>query len=76
MLTIKQAADLLGISVALMYALCAAKQIAHERHGLGRGTIRIAPEAIEEYRQSRTVKAAGSVSKPPAARVKLKHFRV
>src|ERR1051325_4150173 len=55
LLTVKQAADALGISVALVYNLCQEKRIRHERHGLRRGVIRIPEEAIEEYRQSVTV---------------------
>ena len=54
-MTVKQTAEALGISVSLVYALLAAKKIRHERHGLGRGTIRIPPEAIDEYRKSQTV---------------------
>jgi excisionase family DNA binding protein len=57
MYTVKQAAAKLGISTKLTYALCAAGKIRHERYGLGRGTIRIPPEALEDYRQSCTVAA-------------------
>ncbi len=52
MLSVKQCADRLGVSAALVYALCAARRIRHERHGLGRGTIRVSQEALEEYRRS------------------------
>ena len=55
--SVKEAARLLMISPALLYALCAARQIRHERHGIGRGTIRIPEEALEEYRQGRTIQA-------------------
>lgn len=51
MFTVKQAAEQLGVSVGLVYGLCAAGKIRHERFGLGRGTIRISEEAMEEYRQ-------------------------
>ena len=37
MLTVKQAAERLGISPTLVYALCARKRIRHERRGLWRG---------------------------------------
>jgi len=40
-LSVREAADRLGVSTALVYALCARKRIRHERHGLGRGTIKI-----------------------------------
>ena len=48
MFSVKQAAEKLGVSAKLVYSLCAGGKIVHERHGLGRGTIRIA----EEYRRS------------------------
>lgn len=50
-LTVKQAAERLGISQSLVYGLVAAGKIRHERHGLGRGTIRIPEDALEEYRR-------------------------
>lgn len=55
MLSVKQAAEKLGVSSALVYALVAARKIRHERHGLRRGAIRIPEEALEEYRQRCTV---------------------
>lgn len=54
-MTVKDAARELGISPALVYALCQAKRIRHERHGLGRGKIVIPGEALDEYRQRCTV---------------------
>jgi len=56
-LSVREAADRLGVSTALVYALCARKRIRHERHGLGRGTIKITEEALKEYRQTVTVNA-------------------
>ena len=55
MLTVKMTAARLGISCALVYGLCAAGKIRHERHGLGRGTIRIPEDALDEYRKRSTV---------------------
>ena len=69
MMTVKQAAADLGVSVALVYALCAAGKIEHERYGLRRGTIRISPGALAKYRES----AAGT---PPVVPVQLKHLRL
>jgi excisionase family DNA binding protein len=75
-LSVHEAADLLGVSDALVYSLCAQKRIRHERHGLGRGTIRIPEDAIDEYRKSVTVAPVGPalpvVTKPP----KLKHLKL
>lgn len=66
MFNIKQAAKELAISNALMYALIAAKKIRHERHGLGRGTIRISRKALEEYRLRRTIEVEKSTTPTPA----------
>ncbi len=57
-MTVKEAAERLDLSVATIYQLCATRKIRHERHGVGRGTIRISEDAIDEYRQSVTVAPA------------------
>ena len=67
---VKEAADRLHVSVALVYALCAAKKLRHERHGLGRGVIRIPEDALDEYRKGRAVEAGASLDEAP-----LKHIR-
>ena len=41
LLKVAEAADRLGISLAVVYALCSARKIRHERHGLKRGKILI-----------------------------------
>ena len=38
------------------------QRIRHERHGMGRGTIRIPEDALDEYRQTVTVEAAGALN--------------
>jgi excisionase family DNA binding protein len=82
MFSVKAAAKELGISLSLMYGLCAAGKIRHERHGLGRGTIRIPAEALLEYRRSSTVAQGGVGSVPPPPppvtppRPRLLHVRV
>jgi excisionase family DNA binding protein len=58
MLSVRNAAKELGVSASLIYRLCAAGRIRHERHGLGRGTIRIPREALDEYRRAAEVKPA------------------
>ncbi len=50
LLSVKQCAQRLGISPALVYSLIAARRIRHERHGLRRGAIRVPEEALDEYR--------------------------
>lgn len=75
-MTVKQAAEELGISASLVYGLCAAGRIRHERHGLGRGTIRIPAEALDEYRHQSTVTGAAAPTQPSPPRVKLSHIRL
>jgi excisionase family DNA binding protein len=58
MLSVKDAAKELGVSASLIYRLCAAGRIRHERHGLGRGTIRIPHDALDEYRKAAEAKPA------------------
>jgi excisionase family DNA binding protein len=69
-MTVKHAAQELGISLSLVYALLAAGRIRHERHGLGRGTIRIPREALDEYRKS--VETTPKTASVPV----LKHLKV
>jgi len=50
-MTVKETAQRIGISASLVYELCRLGLIRHSRHGRPgkRGTIRISPEAVEEY---------------------------
>lgn len=78
LLMVKEVATILGISPALVYGLCAAKKIRHERHGLKRGAIRIPEDALDEYRRRCTIEAeeAASVPPPKPKPVKLRHLEV
>lgn len=77
-LSVREAAEQLDVSVGLVYTLCAKKRIRHERHGLGRGTIKIPEDALEEYRRGATVAAVQPAPppKPVLKAVELKHLRV
>lgn len=66
LLSVSEAAEQLGVSPALIYALCAHKRIRHERHGLGRGRIKIPENALEEYRQRVTVEVEAKGQRPLA----------
>lgn len=68
--TVREAAQVMGISPSLVYALCAQKRLRHERHGLRRGKILIPEDALEEYRKSVTVGAGEAGETPPP----LKHI--
>jgi excisionase family DNA binding protein len=49
-MTVAEAAKTLEVSTRTVYALCRAGRLGCERHGLGRGAIRITPEQLAEYR--------------------------
>ena len=74
MLSVKQTAELLGISVSLVYDLCKAGVLRHSRHGRPgkRGCIRVSQEAIAAYLKEREV----GMEKPPPAlqKVQLKNL--
>ena len=70
MLSVKEVAQRLGVSPALVYALCASGKIAHERHGLRRGTIRVSEDALAEYRK------ACQAEPPRSAVAGLKHIKI
>ena len=76
LLSVSEVAERLGVSTAIVYGLCAQKRLRHERHGLGRGTIRIPEDALEKYRMSVTVDAKREAASlpPPARKVKFKHL--
>ncbi len=77
LLTVREAAERLGVSPGLIYGLCARKRLRHERYGLGRGTIKIPEDAIDELRLRVTV---SSEDEQPTVRrpqpVRLKHLTV
>lgn len=76
MLTVKQAAERLGISPALTYSLISGRKLRYCRIGNGRGRIRIPEDAIGEY-LARCTFEAGEDNKPtPTSAPKLKHLRL
>ena len=54
-LTVREAAVKLRLSLASVYALCAAKKLRHARFGPNGGRIRIESADIEAYRKRQTV---------------------
>ena len=77
LLKVAEAADRLGISLAVVYALCSARKIRHERHGLKRGKILIPESALEEYRKLRTVEVEEERrSEAPPPLPNFKHLHV
>jgi excisionase family DNA binding protein len=77
LISVKQAAVRLGVSVGTVYGLCAARRIRFSRVGLGRGKIMISEEAVQEYLKA-TESGPGPVKAPaaPRPRVKLEHLRL
>lgn len=52
LITVKEAAGRLNVSRGLVYALVRTGKLRHERHGTGRGTIRIDESDLDEYRRA------------------------
>lgn len=69
-MTVRQAAERLGISASLVYALCRDGVLKHFRHGRPgkRGTIRIPEQAVAEY--------IASCERRPYAAMELKHLHL
>ncbi len=65
MLTVAEAAAVLHVSETTVRALCSARKIRHERHGMGRGKILIPDDALGEYRASVTVRTRVEREEPP-----------
>lgn len=75
LLTIHEAAEALRLSDNTVYALCKARKLRHERHGLGRGKILIPADALVEYRRGVTVESEQEPEKAPARmKMPLKHL--
>jgi excisionase family DNA binding protein len=52
---VKEAAELLEVSVATVYALCNERKLGHVRIGAARGVIRIREKDLDEYIERATV---------------------
>jgi excisionase family DNA binding protein len=69
-LTVRQVAERLQVSTAVVYQLCAGRKLVHHRVGSGRGTIRIAEEDLAAF-----VEGCKVEPHPPANAGALKHIR-
>ncbi len=74
MLTAKEVAQRIGISVSLVYELCKAGLLQHTRHGRPgkRGCIRIPEDALAAY-LARCANARPQVDVPPLKHIRLGH---
>lgn len=64
MLSVKQAAEEIGLTPDTLYRLCKAGKLAHYRLGAGGGAIRIKLEDLRAYLESCRVEGAVASSKP------------
>lgn len=55
--TVREVAEQLGISAQSVYQLCATKKLAHLRLGVGRGTLRIPAQALNNFIKTVTVQS-------------------
>lgn len=75
MMTVKQAAERMGISESLVYELCACGALPHVRIGRpgSRGCIRLTEADIQEFLASQKVGGSGAARPPPKQKRVFKH---
>lgn len=71
--TVKECAEILRVSPATVYQLCARRKLPHVRVGAGRGTIRIREEDLAAYLAAAAVPSVAAATSAP---VMLKHLKV
>lgn len=74
LLTVKEAAERLNVSAALVYSLISGRKLRFVRVGNGRGRIRVPEDAIGEYLARSTFGV--EEKKPEPQRVRLKHLKL
>ena len=79
MLTVKQAAERLGVCQSLVYGWVESRRLAHYRAGAKgrRGRVLIAEADLDSFLESLKVEADGPVRKPislPARKLELRHL--
>ncbi len=75
MLTVKEVAARLKVSVATVYNLVAQGKLACHRIGTGRGAVRVSEDQLRSFLERTEQKTAGAEPRRPAPRVKLNHLR-
>jgi excisionase family DNA binding protein len=74
-LRIRDVAEILNVSAATVYQLCACGKLSHVRVGTGRGAIRIREEDLDAFIAAATVRPEElAAPRPPA--IKLKHLKI
>ena len=74
MLTVKETAQRLNVSIATVYALVAANKLRCHRIGIGRGVIRVDPTDIDDFLES--TRSEGTVQDAPAPQRPLRHLKL
>ncbi len=75
MLTVKQAAERLGISAALVYSLISGRKLRYCRVGNGRGRLLIPEDALGEYLARCTFEPEEREPRAPSPTPRLRHLR-
>jgi excisionase family DNA binding protein len=74
-LTVRQAAERLGLACSTVYLLCQQQKIVHLRVGGRGGAIRITEESLAAYVAGATIQPQMPAG-PPPPKLTLKHLRV
>lgn len=75
LLTVKDVAQRLKISVSCVYQLVETGKLSHHRIGLGRGAIRVSEADVAEFLRSCRSRSKTQPDQKPA-RTKLKHLKL
>ena len=75
-MTVREVAQRLEISVSLAYRLLASGKIRCNRHGIGRGVIRVSEDQLIEYLASSEGGHQRLPPRPAPPRPRLKHLRL
>ncbi len=76
LLSVKEAADRLGVSRTTLYRLVASGDLKSMRVGARRGAVRIAPDALHDYVVRQTRKVREGRDERPRRALRLKHIKV
>ena len=74
LLTVREVAERLQVSLSLVYTLIESKKLACHRIGTGRGAIRVHRDDLDRYLRECRVESDQPV--PPPPRPQLKHLRL
>jgi excisionase family DNA binding protein len=74
--TVREVAERLEVSVSLVYRLIGSGQLGCTRHGLGRGVIRVSEAQLDDYLSTAERGPGPSPSEAARGRPRLKHLRL